>query len=270
MLLCFAAAACGEAAPESRADISILRGGAEPAPDADYFAEDNAYDDLALEENGESKGYSDEQDLIADPLESWNRFWFTFNDYTLEYVASPLAQAYEFIVPAVARESIGNFFHNLRAPARIINCLLQGKGLEAGVEFSSFIFNTVAGIGGLFDPASSLRPVVQPTGEDFGQTLGRWGLGEGFYLVLPLLGPGNLRDTFGLLGDFGINMLMDASIYNTIDSWEAELGISAVRSINGLGDSIRTYKAAKELSIADPYASIRNAYTKIRRSMVEQ
>ena len=134
----------------------------------------DAADDLDDYENGPAQG-------IADPFEPWNRFWFGFNDIFYMYVADPAYKAWEAITPHQLRKGLHNFWHNLLFPVRFINNLLQLRFKEAGVEFGRFIINTTAGVGGLVDVAKNKKTIVpvDPSGEDFGQTLGRWGIPHG-------------------------------------------------------------------------------------------
>jgi len=233
------------------------------ATEDDYFADDDYYDSLI---SGELPDDYQHGESVADPLEPWNRFWFSFNDAFLEYLAKPLAEGYEFVTPSPVRRGISNFFKNLRAPLRIINCFLQGEGQEAGVEFSSFILNSVWGLGGIFDLASQHESVVPATGRDFGQTLGRWGMGEGVYLVLPFLGPSNVRDATGALFTYGYNTLVWEYFYPET-TWYFDLAVSGVQRINSLGEVVRSYESLKSIAV-DPYTAMRDGYTKLRRSAV--
>lgn len=223
----------------------------------DYFDDDQHLDDYAPDA------------LIADPLESWNRFWFSFNDVFIEYAVRPVSEAYDFVMPDFAQQGLKNFFSNLRAPVRIINCLLQGKGQKAGVEFSSFFLNTVAGFGGFFDIAAELEPVVPRGREDFGQTLGVWGMGEGIYLVLPFAGPSNVRDLLGMGGDYVIGLYTNPlTVFSDLD-WRVDLGISAIAVFNSLGDILSAYDAIKGIAI-DPYSAMRDGMTQLRRNAIAQ
>ncbi|MBQ1420509.1 MAG: VacJ family lipoprotein, partial [Desulfovibrio sp.] len=147
---------------------------------------------------------SGEPQLIADPIEPWNRFWFGFNDIFYLYVANPAYRFWETVTPRQLRTGISNVFRNLLFPMRFINNLLQFRFKEAGVEFGRFIVNSTAGLGGLVDIAKHKKTIVpvHPEGEDFGQTLGRWGFGHGFYIVWPFIGPSSVRETFGRAGDY--------------------------------------------------------------------
>jgi phospholipid-binding lipoprotein MlaA len=232
--------------------------GAQPDPlyadadDGDYYADDDDYLDGTIAQ------------VIADPIEPWNRFWFTFNDYTYEYVLRPLHRGYSIVVPAFARTGISNFFHNLGAPVRMVNNLLQGKGRAAGAELSSFLLNSTAGLGGLVDVTRKERLAVIKDDEDGGQTLGVWGLGEGFYIVWPLLGPSNARDALGM----GLDHFISPNTY-LIESWEISLGAHAFAVFNEFDEILSAYDTMKGMAV-EPYTAIRDAYTQLRRSRIDK
>ncbi len=140
----------------------------------------NSPDEAAIDELDAE--LSQKQVTIADPLESVNRIMFSINDVAYFWVVKPVAQAYAGVVPKPARTGISNFFHNLAMPARLVNCLLQGKGSAAGTELRRFQVNTVSGMLGFGDPARD-QCGLKPVEEDLGQTLAVYGLGDGFYLM---------------------------------------------------------------------------------------
>jgi phospholipid-binding lipoprotein MlaA len=140
------------------------------------------------------------QDDSRDPLEDFNRSMYDFNQKLDDHVMKPVARAYRETLPSAMRTGISNFFNNLREPIVIVNDLLQGKLVQTLSDLGRFVTNTTIGILGLFDPATSLGLVKHY--EDFGQTLGVWGVGEGPYIVWPVFGPSNLRDTGGDLTDW--------------------------------------------------------------------
>ncbi|MDR1686759.1 MAG: VacJ family lipoprotein [Desulfovibrio sp.] len=213
----------------------------------------------------EDDAYADQVGrIIADPLEPVNRAFFVINDVILEHAARPLSAGYTFVTPEFMRKGISNFFYNLNFPVRFTNNLLQGKPLAAGVEMSRFIFNTTAGLGGLFNPAEKLETVVPVSDEDTGQTMGVWGIGEGLYLVWPLLGPKTLRDTVGLGGDY----LLSPTTWID-DPWQLGLGLSALEVVNNLDQILDMYDQLK-LGAVDPYASVRDAYVQNRRAKIRQ
>lgn len=134
-----------------------------------------------------------------DPIEPVNRAVYKFNDVADRYVLRPIARGYDTVTPQPVQRSVGNFFDNLEEPVNIANSALQLKFYRFNVALGRFMVNTTAGVGGLFDVASAVG--VAEVDEDFGQTLGHWGLGQGPYLVLPLLGPSTGRDFTGRFGD---------------------------------------------------------------------
>jgi phospholipid-binding lipoprotein MlaA len=139
----------------------------------------------------------------ADPLEPINRVMFTFNETADKYALRPVAKAYVQVTPAPARTGITNFFDNLGEPRNVVNALLQLKFTQAGKNLGRLVLNTTAGLGGFIDVASEVG--LDKHEEGFGQTLGYWGVGEGWYLMLPLLGPSTNRDLVGFAGDSFVN-----------------------------------------------------------------
>jgi phospholipid-binding lipoprotein MlaA len=185
---------------------------------------------------------------VSDPLEPLNRGIFWFNDKLYFYLMKPLARGYRH-VPEPFRISVRNFFDNLKAPVRIVNASLQGKFAGAGEEVLRFVTNTTLGIGGLYDPARehfNLRPVD----EDTGQTFGFYGVGPGPYLMLPILGPSNLRDGIGRYAD----TFLDLSYYMCV------LMLSLDKD---------TYEGIKEDAL-DPYLFVRDGYMQYRRNLVKK
>jgi phospholipid-binding lipoprotein MlaA len=211
--------------------------------------------------------FMDDDDMVLDvydPLEKVNRGIFWFNDKMYFYVLKPLARGFRY-VPEPWRVSLKNFFNNLRAPVTIINATLQGKFADAGNELTRFATNTTLGIGGLFDPSKE-HFGIKPKEEDTGQTLGHYGVGPGPYLVLPFLGPSNLRDGISLFAD----TRMDLAYYiwgkdkNNYDY----LGIVALKVINKLSLDKDTYEGIKQDAL-DPYLFVRDAYAQYRQNQIE-
>lgn len=199
--------------------------------------------------------------LIPDPLEPWNRAVFVFNDGLITYVARPLNTAYTTVTPKLLRDSVYNFFQNLMFPVRFTNNLLQGRGHQAGLEFSRFIINTSAGFGGLFNVASRHQEFATLDSEDFGQTLGVWGVGEGLYLYWPLLGPSTARDTVGKVGDY----FMDPITYVT--PWQASMSLKGGRTMSELEGILDVYDDVTKSAI-EPYTAVRDAFIQYRRARV--
>ncbi|MBA4395482.1 MAG: hypothetical protein C0407_18175, partial [Desulfobacca sp.] len=141
------------------------------------------------------QGEEKEITAIPDPLEPFNRAMFHFNDKLYFWVLKPVAQGYNKVVPEPARVGVKNFFSNLGFPARFVSCLLQADFKGAATQLGRFVVNTVWGVGGLLDPSSSEQLNIPKQDADLGQTLGIYGLGQGFYIVWPFLGPSSARDS---------------------------------------------------------------------------
>lgn len=201
---------------------------------------------------------------VSDPLETFNRGMFWFNDKVYFYLAKPLARGFRY-VPEPWRVSLKNFFLNLRAPARIVNAGLQGKFDDAGNELTRFATNTTLGIVGLFDVSKDHFGITMKD-EDTGQTLGFYGVGPGPYLVLPLLGPSNFRDGIGILADSRMNLAYyiwakDKDNYDYI-------GALAFNAINNLSLDKDTYEGIKQDAL-DPYLFVRDAFAQYRQNLVD-
>ncbi|MDL2209593.1 VacJ family lipoprotein [Desulfovibrio sp. OttesenSCG-928-O18] len=200
--------------------------------------------------------------LVPDPLEGWNRAMFVFNDGVITYVARPVNTAYTTVTPQFFRDGMGNFFTNLLFPVRFINNLLQGKGYAAGQEFGKFIINTTAGLGGFINYTGLNHPeLASLDSEDFGQTLGVWGVGEGMYLYWPLLGPSSARDTVGKVGDWA------ADPVTWVNPWWAPYAIKGLRTVNELEEILDVYEDVTKSAI-EPYTAVRDAYIQYRRAKV--
>lgn len=216
-----------------------------------------------LRAEGELDDYDNEPiQSIADPLEPWNRFWFHFNDIFFLYVAKPAYSAWEYVTPHQLRAGLKNFLSNLLFPIRFANNILQFRFFEAGVEFGRFIINTTSSAG-FADVAKGYKTIVpvDPTGEDFGQTLGRWGIGHGFYLVWPIIGPSSARDSVGRAGD----LFADPLFY--LQPMELSAGIAGGLRFNALGDVLPLYEDLNNVAV-DPYIAMREAYVNFRKAQV--
>jgi len=201
--------------------------------------------------------------LIADPLEPFNRGVFWINDKLYFYCFKPVARGYRLVLPRPARVSVSNFFSNLATPIRAGNALLQLKFRSFGTELYRFVINTTFGIGGLFDPAANIGG-VKKIPMDFGQTLGYYHVGPGFYLVLPIVGPSSLRDATGAFVDSFADPLRYANLstreYLAIKFWYAENRLSLDKD---------TYEGIISDSL-DPYLFIRSAYAQLRQAQISQ
>lgn len=210
--------------------------------------------------------FDDEPNLpdlkISDPLKGLNRAMFRFNDKLYFWILDPSAKAYKKHVPAPARTGIRNFFSNLTTPVRFISCHLQGKHKAAGKELHRFAYNTTFGILGFGDPAKD-KLGLELTDEDLGQTLAKWGAGNGIYIVLPFLGPSTARDALGLMGGEFLNPV------RYVEPTEASIAISATKYTNESSFHIGEY----ELIVGDaydPYIALREAYIQYRKKKTEE
>lgn len=195
-----------------------------------------------------------------DPLERVNRKIFWFNDKLDVYALEPVASGWNKIAPDIVQRSVSNFFTNLRFPIVAVNNLLQGKAAESASDLGRFGVNTTAGVLGFFDPASSLG--LELHSEDFGQTLGRWGVPPGPYLVLPFLGPSNPRDTGGLVADSAASVLPFF-----VNQWVL-VGARVVDVVNSRSLVLEEVRDAKQASL-DYYVFVRNAYRQRREALVK-
>jgi phospholipid-binding lipoprotein MlaA len=219
--------------------------------------------------------YGDEGQLldrVADPLEGFNRAMFTLNDDLYFGLLKPIALAYRWVSPVPVRVSLSHFFFNLLTPVRLVNCLLQGKFQAAGGEVSRFTVNTTVGMLGFYDPAK-IRPEWNPPEEDLGQTLGFYGVGNGFFIVWPVLGPSTLRDTAGGIGDWALNPFSFMQLVNldagALTSGSTNVIVYGVRTVNETSLRIGDYEALKAAAL-DPYTAFRDAYIQNRNSMIAQ
>lgn len=199
---------------------------------------------------------------IADPLEPFNRTMYGFNDILYFWVVKPVTGVYTGVMPKPARIGIRNFFQNLTTPIRFVNCLLQGKGKGAHTELDRFLVNTTVGVLGFGDPALD-KYGLEPVEEDLGQTLAVYGLGDGFYIVWPLLGPSTVRDSVGKLGDAFLNPVF------YLEPTEAAVGVSAVRFTNESSFHIGEYESFKAEAV-EPYIAMRQAYIQYRKKKIKK
>lgn len=191
-----------------------------------------------------------------DPWQGYNRFMFRINDTLDAYTLKPLAKGYQAVTPQVLEDGVHNVFRNIGDVGNLANNLLQGKVHDAGVDTGRLIFNSSFGVLGFFDVATPMG--LQRSDEDFGQTLGAWGLGSGPYVVLPLLGPSTVRDAFGKVPD---SMLTAQAYIDHVPTRNLVHGINAV-------DTRASLLSAERLISGDKYLFIRNAYLQNREFRV--
>jgi phospholipid-binding lipoprotein MlaA len=203
---------------------------------------------------------------IPDPIEPVNRFFFHFNDKLYFLILRPAATGYKAVFPEPLRVGVKNFFSNLTTPIRFVNCLLQGNFKGAGNETVRFGLNSTLGLAGFLDPAKK-ELKIEKQDEDFGQTLGVWGMGPLLYIEWPFLGASSIRDSVGYVGD----LALDPVTYVGIGSSRMVLGL-AIRSYEEINDHSLTLGDYEDLKRAalDPYVAKRDAYNQYRRHKIKE
>jgi phospholipid-binding lipoprotein MlaA len=195
----------------------------------------------------------------VDPLEAINRPIYRFNELTDRFLVRPVAKGYDFVMPRPARTGVSNFLDNLRYPVVIINGFLQGKFNQGIADTGRLLINSTIGIAGLFDPATGLG--LEAHEEDFGLTLARWGVAEGPYIMVPLIGPRTFRSGAGTLADIQVNPIV---AMNNSSARGKIVGLWVIDTRAGL------LPIDKQIEEAfDPYLFVRDAYLQNRKFLRE-
>jgi phospholipid-binding lipoprotein MlaA len=202
-----------------------------------------------------------EEGGIVDPLEPWNRAMFTFNDRLYFWVMKPTANLYNFFIPEWGRIRVRNAVDNVAFPVRFVNSVLQLRFHAAAAELGRFVVNSTAGIGGMFEIVKA-NPDIGTGDKDMGQTLGRYGIPDGFYIIWPFLGPSSFRDSVGYAGDYFLTP------ENYITPVQDSLAVEGYERVNDVSLKIGDYEDFKE-SAVEPYIAMRNAYYQYRKSKVK-
>jgi phospholipid-binding lipoprotein MlaA len=198
---------------------------------------------------------------VADPIQSVNRVIFSVNHQLYRFIIRPISKTYDTVIPQPVRTGIFNVFDNLEYPDRVVNDLLQWKLKRAGYESEKFGVNSTVGLAGIVKVSDHIPYLADLPRPDTGQTFAKWGIGHGFYIVLPVLGPKSLRDTFGLAGDTALSPVFWVSIFSPAAVWIPAVTIP--NSGRTLHDRLNAYDAATKNSV-DPYLSARSAYIQNR------
>ena len=193
-----------------------------------------------------------------DPWERVNRTTYKFNDEVDRYLLKPVAKGYVKVTPTFVQRGVSNFFDNLNYPVTIVNDLLQAQFKAFASDTGRLVLNTTVGIGGFFDPATAAG--LEKNSRDFGQTLGKWGLKPGPYLVIPVLGPSDVRDGVGRVADTYSNPRQ--YIQNSYAYWGLWVAGGVDTRVRLLGTDQLVQSAY------DPYAFVRNAYLQRRQFLV--
>ena len=201
-----------------------------------------------------------------DPWQGWNKGAQSFNDGFDKNLLKPVAKGYLNVTTNAIDDGVTNFFSNINDIGVTINDILQFKLLQGGMDFSRFMINTTAGVGGVFDWASKVD--LPKHDEDFGQTLGFWGIPSGPYLVLPLFGPSTPRDAVGLLGDALMDPITYVSIFGGFAGTAASAGTSALDVTDHRAGVMASEKVLDEATGDDRYDFIKNSYLQHREYLV--
>ncbi len=201
-------------------------------------------------------GPAEAQSPVLDPWQAFNRPVYQFNKVFDRFFIRPMALAYRDFLPVPAKQGVRNFFDNLDDINVVVNDVLQLKFSQALGDSGRFLINSTVGLGGLLDPASSLG--LMKHYEDFGQTLGHWGVGDGGYLMLPILGSSTLRDAVGTVPDLALNPL------RFVTDYRARAGLVVLDMV----DTRASYFAAESMIRGDEYIFVRNAYMQRREYLV--
>ena len=207
-----------------------------------------------------------------DPLEKMNRGIFVFNETLDQYAIAPVATAWDFVVPGEVQNAIDRFFGNLNMPIVFMNDVLQAKPMAASWDVFRFVVNSTFGVAGLFDVATHVE--IPENDEDFGQTLGYWGVPQGPYIMLPILGPSSLRDGTGLIVDTAASSYayftpfwLDIVALSGAETWGASVGLKAFELMNLRAIYLEEIESSRADAF-DYYVFVRNAYLQNRRAKV--
>jgi len=235
--------------------VSVAHAGA-PAAETAEVSDDGAGgqdDDLDFEEE-----YA--EDVAAgDPLEPINRPILAVNDGLDRYVLEPVSKGWDYVLPDFVQHSLRRAFDNLRFPIVFANDIFQLKMVDAGIDLARFLVNSTVGLAGLLDPASTIG--LPRNVEDFGQTLGYWGVPPGPYLMLPFFGPSSLRDGFGLIVDTGLRAI---SFFIPLAASFAMQGLDTLNRRSLVRDQLDAERRAS----LDWYVAVRSAYTQYRYNLI--
>ena len=242
----------------STSDIPSIK---QEAKDTTQEFEDEFEDEFETQETGND----------FDPLSGYNQSMTNFNDKMITYALNPVSEAYAYVIPQPLRIGLSNFIKNLNFPVRLANNLLQGKLQNVSDETERFIVNSTVGLAGLMDPAKTYMQIPEHK-EDFGQTLGYYGVGSGFHIVLPFLGPSNVRDLAGITLDAYVSPLVNVrglENYKIPQNLGQSLGIVAIHMINRTSLNLGQYESIKKDAI-ELYPFLKDIYEQKRASDIDE
>ncbi len=261
---------CATLGPSSQIEsqpVLFVQAPVDTMNDAQVPEEDEGFDEF------EDEFTEAETPTVSDPLIAYNRAMTKFNDKFFDVLLSPASRAYNTVVPEGGRIGVRRFFKNLFYPLRFANNVLQIKYERAAVETARFLVNSTVGLLGFFDPAKEWF-ALEAYPEDFGQTLGFYGVGPGFHLVLPFLGPSNLRDTIGLIPDtymVPITYIPQMQLSGTSESDRVFIafGVESYRRLNDASLSLEEYESLRRDAL-DLYTFLRDAYERNRQVKIKE
>jgi phospholipid-binding lipoprotein MlaA len=222
----------------------------------------DAQNDWAFDDEFDDNSNNPITPAVWDPLEKLNRYTFIFNDKLYFWCIKPVAQNYKRFTPAPVRIGIFNFFNNINMPQRAVNCMLQLRPKDTASEIVSFVVDSTVGILGLTTPSKKYLHLDYHE-EDLGQTLGSYGVGNGFYIVLPFLGSTTLRD---FTGSFGDNYLDPV---NYIEDPYVMIGVSTVRTVNTISFRVGEYEKIKDMAF-EPYSAVKDGFIQYRNKQIDK
>jgi len=230
--------------------------------------------DESIDEPDEELEPSDQEEIteenetshIADPLAPWNKAMYHVNDKFYYWILKPATQGYSAVFPEDMRVSFSNFYENVATPIRFVNNLLQLKIKSAGNELVRFVANTLFGVVGFGDFAKEKMDIKRHD-EDCGQTFAHYGVGHGFYIVWPILGPSSLRDSIGFVGDRFLHPF--SYVGPSSASFGVAAGTYAHEQVNDTSFHIGDYEDLTKAAV-EPYVSIRDAYVQNRQKKSEE
>lgn len=220
------------------------------------------------EEFNSTQNIQEKENII---LETYNRNMTKFNDNAFNYVLKPLSQGFEYIVPETGRIGINNFFNNILFPIKLTNSLLQFKFEKSLIETERFLINSTFGLLGFMDPATKELNIVVNSSEDFGQTLAYYGVPSGPHIVLPLLGPSNIRDSIGLIPDYYINPTnyIPNREYNLYKNSNHSYYYNGLEKVNKTSFNYKLYENINKESL-DLYLFLKSAYNGNREKLIKE
>jgi phospholipid-binding lipoprotein MlaA len=253
LLLCMVLLSSGCSA---KADSSLVSKSAEKK-DVNKYEEDSFDDEFG------------DQERVSDPLEGYNRALTSFNDKVYVSVFNPISKAYSLALPKTIRVGVSNLFSNIKTPLSAVNNILQLKIKNGVSEISRFTINSTLGIFGLMDIAKD-NFGIEAKEEDFGQTLGYYGVGSGFHIVLPFYGPSNVRDIISLSCDSYVSPLSaNGYSYQIPDKWSESMAIAVTSRVNKNSLHLGEYESLKKDSL-DFYIFLRDAYEQSRNNQIKE